>query len=52
MPKILKHLVSQLKKKGKGEKAAYAIATASLQKSGNFKEGSNKLTKKGKNARV
>jgi hypothetical protein len=48
MPKILKRLVSQLKKKGKGEKAAYAIATASLQKSGNFKEGSNKLTKKGK----
>jgi hypothetical protein len=48
MPKIMDRLVSQLKKKGKSEKAAYAIATASLQKSGSFKKGSNKLTRKGK----
>ena len=48
MPKILKRLVKQLKAKGKSEKAAYAIATSSLQKSGSFKKGSNKLTAKGK----
>ena len=48
MPKIMDRLVSQLKKKGKSEKAAYAIATASLQKSGAMKKGSNKLTTKGK----
>ena len=48
MPKIMDRLVSQLKKKGKSEKAAYAIATSSLQKSGAMKKGSNKLTTKGK----
>lgn len=34
--------------KGKSKKAAYAIATSALQKSGNLKKGSNKPTKKGK----
>lgn len=48
MPKIMDRLVGQLKKKGKSEKAAYAIATSSLQKSGSLKKGSNKLTSKGK----
>jgi len=48
MPKIMDRLVSQLKKAGKSEKSAYAIATASLQKSGAMKKGSNKLTSKGK----
>ena len=48
MPRIMDRLVSQLKKKGKSEKSAYAIATASLQKSGALKKGSNKLTRKGK----
>ena len=48
MPKIMDRLVSQLKKAGKSEKSAYAIATASLQKSGAMKKGSNKLTRKGK----
>jgi hypothetical protein len=48
MPAILKRLVKQLKDKGKGESAAYAIATASLQKSGNLKKGSSEATPKGK----
>ncbi len=48
MPPILKRLVSQLQAKGKSKDAAYAIATASLQKSGNLKKGSNKATAKGK----
>ena len=47
MPKILDRLVSQLKAKGMSEKAAYAIATKQLQKSGNLKKGSNKATAKG-----
>lgn len=48
MPKILERLVSQLKAKGKSEKAAYAIATASLQRSGNLKPGTQEATAKGK----
>ena len=48
MPKILDRLVSQLKAKGKSKDAAYAIATSSLQKSGNLKKGSSKATPKGK----
>lgn len=48
MPKILDRLVSQLRAKGKSKEAAYAIATASLQKSGNLKKGSQKATAKGK----
>jgi len=38
MPKILERLVSQLKAQGKSDEAAYAIATSSLQKSGNLKK--------------
>ena len=37
MPKILERLVGQLRKKGYSKKAEYAIATSSLQKSGNLK---------------
>lgn len=48
MPKILDRLVSQLKKNGKSEKQAYAIATSQLQKSGNLKKGTTKATAKGK----
>ena len=47
MPKILDRLVSQLKAKGMSEKAAYAIATKQLQKSGNLKKGTNTSTVKG-----
>jgi len=47
VPKILERLVKQLKAKGKSTKQAYAIATASLQKSGNLKKGTNKPTSKG-----
>lgn len=47
MPKILDRLVSQLKAKGKGEQAAFAIATSALQKSGNLKRGSQEATAKG-----
>ena len=47
MPKILDRLVNQLQDKGKSKKAAYAIATSALQKSGNLKKGTNKATAKG-----
>jgi hypothetical protein len=46
MPKILDRLVKQLT--AKGVKNPYAVATAQLQKSGNMKKGSQKLTDKGK----
>ena len=48
MPKILDRLVNQLRAKGKSKKAAYSIAVAALQKSGNLKKGSTKATPKGK----
>jgi hypothetical protein len=48
MPAILERLVSQLQAKGKSKKAAYAIATSALQKSGNLKKGTQKATAKGK----
>lgn len=48
MPKILERLVSQLKAKGKSSKAAYAIATSTLQKHGDLKKGSTQPTSKGK----
>jgi len=48
MPAILERLVSQLQAKGKSKSAAYAIATATLQRSGNLKKGTNKATAKGK----
>lgn len=47
-PKILERLINQLKDKGFSIGAASAIATKTLQKAGNLKPGSNKLTKKGK----
>jgi len=47
MPKILDRLVSQLMDKGHSKSAAYAIATKSLQRSGNLKKGTQKPTKKG-----
>ena len=46
-PEILDRLVQQLMDKGKSKDAAYAIATASLQKNGVLKPGSQKLTAKG-----
>lgn len=48
MPAILDRLVKQLKAKGKSTSAAFAIATAALQKSGNLKKGTQKATSKGK----
>ncbi len=48
MPAILERLVSQLQNKGKSKSAAFAIATAALQKSGNLKKGTQKPTAKGK----
>lgn len=48
MPAILDRLVKQLKAKGKSTSAAFAIATAVLQRSGNLKKGSQKATSKGK----
>tara|TARA_R100001509_G_scaffold16451_1_gene8319 strand:- start:429 stop:692 length:264 start_codon:yes stop_codon:yes gene_type:complete len=48
MPKILDRLVSQLMDKGHSKSSAYAIATKSLQRSGNLKKGTQKATRKGK----
>ena len=47
MPAILDRLVKQLKAKGHSEKAAYAIATSALKKSGNLDSKGN-ATDKGK----
>ncbi len=46
-PEILDRLVQQLMDKGKSKDAAYAIATASLQKNGVLKPGTQQLTAKG-----
>ena len=48
MPAILDRLVKQLIAKGYSKSAAHAIATKSLQKSGNLKKGTNKPTAKGR----
>lgn len=47
-PAILKRLIQQLRKNGKSQAEARAIATSSLQKSGNLKPGSTEATKQGK----
>jgi len=47
MPKILERAVKQIQAQGHDKKSAFAIATASLQKSGSLKKGSQKLTPKG-----
>ena len=47
MPKILETAVKKMMAKGMSKNQAYAIATASLQKSGSLKKGTNKPTKKG-----
>jgi hypothetical protein len=47
MPKILDKAVKELMAKGMDESKAYAIATASLQKSGSLKKGTRKATAKG-----
>ena len=47
MPAILERLVKQLQAKGYSKSSSYAIATATLQRSGNLKKGTNKPTKKG-----
>jgi len=46
MPKKLDKLVTKLKKEGKSESSAWAIATSALQKSGYLKKGSRKVKKK------
>lgn len=47
MPAILERLVSQLQAKGKSKSSAFAIATATLQKAGDLKKGTQKATPKG-----
>lgn len=49
MPEILKHCVGQVGKE-KGKSRAFAICTASLQKAGILKKGTQELTAKGKKA--
>jgi hypothetical protein len=46
MPKILDEAVKAIKRSSPGVNP-YAVATASLQKSGSLKKGSNQPTKKG-----
>lgn len=48
MPAALDKCVIALRKQGKSEARAFAICTASLQRAGILKKGSQKLTKKGK----
>lgn len=48
MPAILERLVRQLRAKGHDTKSAYAIATKTLQQSGNLKKGSTEATAKGR----
>jgi hypothetical protein len=47
MPKILDAAVKRIKSKGVSTASAYAIATKTLQKAGELKQGSNKPTKLG-----
>lgn len=47
MPAILERLVSQLEAKGYAKSSAFAIATHSLQKSGDLKKGTQQATTKG-----
>jgi len=47
MPAILERLVKQLKAKGKSDSSAWAIATATLQRSGDLKKGTREATAKG-----
>lgn len=48
MPKVLEDRVKALMKQGKPKANAYAIATATLQREGKLKKGSQKVTRKGK----
>jgi hypothetical protein len=48
MPQILEDRVKALMRQGKSREQAYAIATASLQKEGKLKKGTQKVTRKGK----
>jgi hypothetical protein len=47
MPKILDAAVKRIKAKGASTSSAYAMATATLQKAGELRKGSNKPTAKG-----
>lgn len=47
MPAILERLVSQLQAKGYNRSSAFAIATHSLQKSGDLQKGTQRATPKG-----
>ena len=42
MPKALEKMVKALKKQGKSEQSAYAIATSALQKQGKMKKAKKK----------
>jgi predicted protein tyrosine phosphatase len=46
MPKILEERVKALMREGKTREQAYAIATATLQREGKLKKGTQKLTRK------
>jgi hypothetical protein len=46
MPAILDAAVNRLKEQGYSEDRAYAIATSSLQKSGDLKQGTQEPTEK------
>lgn len=48
MPKLLDRLVKQLRAKGMPESQAFAVAEATLQRSGSLKPGTRTATAKGK----
>ena len=50
MPKLLHDLATKLQKQGYSQSKAWAVATSALQKAGDLKKGSNKLTPKGQKA--
>lgn len=51
MPKILDKYVEGIKKKGKSESSAYAIATSVLQKKGILKKGTRQLASSSKSSK-
>jgi len=48
MPAILDDAVKRLEEKGYSKDSAYAIATKTLQESGDLREGTQEATRKGK----
>ncbi len=48
MPKVLEDCVKRVMTQGRSKSSAFAICTASLQKSGSLKKGTQELTDRGR----